>query len=106
VRRFTKFFNHMDEDVKVLLKRNLELTEANHKLLIGMRRSARWASFFRLLYWFVILGGIALSYYFIQPYINAVIGAYDNIQGSISQNEESANSGIPGIGDLLQVLKR
>jgi len=71
----------MDEDIKALLKRNLALNEENHKLLLKMRSSARWSTFFRILYWFVILGGIAASYYFISPYLSAAMGTYQEIQG-------------------------
>ncbi len=92
-----------DSELKELLLRNLKLAEENNKLLLGMRRSARWSAFFRVIYWFVILGGLAFSYYFIQPYLTAALNAYDQIQGSVDEIKRQQNS-LPNFRALIDKL--
>ncbi len=94
-----------DAEIKSLLERMLKLSEENNKMLHTMRRSARWGTFFRIVYWFVILGGLAFSYYFIQPYLTALLEAYQQIQGSISQIQEQKNS-LPDVTKLLESLRQ
>ena len=94
-----------DQELKALLQQSLKLTQENNKMLHAMRRSARWGIFFRIIYWFVILGGLAFSYYFIQPYLTAVLGAYEQIQGSLGQIQEQRNA-LPDFSKLLETLKQ
>ena len=86
----------MTPEERELLKETAELTKENNKILRSMRRSARFASFLRFIYWAIILGGAVASYYFIQPYITAVSGAY----GDMKQNIES----VKGVTSKLPSL--
>ena len=86
----------MNPEERQLLKETAELVKENHKILKSMRRSARFASFLRFIYWAVILGGAVASYYFIQPYLNAVINGYSEIQKGISD--------VKGVSDKLPDL--
>lgn len=95
----------MEEELKLLLRKNLELSEENHKILLGMRRAGRWGTFFRLIYWFVILGGLAVSYYYIQPYLSTVLGAYEQIQTNLSEIQNQKNS-LPDLSKLLENLRQ
>lgn len=90
----------MNPEEKQLLQETAELTRENNKILKSMRRGARFASFLRFIYWAVILGGAVASYYFIQPYLNAVINGYNEIQKGVS-NVKSVSDKIPSIPSWL-----
>ena len=66
-----------------MLHEALDLARDNNKILHGMRRSARWGTAFRVLYWFVILGGLAISWYYVQPYLETLLKAYTQVQSQI-----------------------
>jgi hypothetical protein len=86
----------MNPEEKQLLQETAELTKENNKILKSMRRSARLSAFLRFVYWAVILGGAVASYYFIQPYLNAVVNGYSEIQKGISD--------VKGVSDKLPDL--
>lgn len=52
-------------------------------MLRSMRRSARFSSFLGLIYWILILAAAFGTYYFIQPYLDAVIKSYISMQQNI-----------------------
>ncbi len=73
----------MDPDAKITLKRILELTEENNRMLRSARRAAWWSGFFKVIWWVVILGlPFALYYYYLQPYMNELLGTYQNVKGA------------------------
>jgi len=80
----------MTPEERELLKETAELTKENNKILHSIRRSARFSSFLRILYWIIILGSAFGTYYFIQPYIDIVVKSYNGMQ----QNVDLIKSGI------------
>jgi hypothetical protein len=62
---------HEDEihELKELVRQSIALGEENNVLLRKMRTSARWSSFFRVIYWLIIIGLSVGAFYFIQPYV-------------------------------------
>ena len=96
----------MDEnELKSLLQRNLKLSEENNKMLHSMRRSARWSTFFRLAYWIIILGGAAVAYSYVAPYLETVLQAYQDIQ-SLRGSETQQQNTSPDFSRLLEQFKR
>ncbi|MBI5138741.1 MAG: hypothetical protein HZA95_03005 [Candidatus Vogelbacteria bacterium] len=75
----------METEILELLKKNIALNEANHKLLLSIRGNARLGTFLKILYWLVILGGIGYAYLQLEPYLNTVIGAYNQIQSTVGE---------------------
>jgi hypothetical protein len=73
----------MSPEERELLTKSIKLAEENNKMLRGMRRSARVSSFFRILYWVIILGSAFGVYYYTQPYIDAIIKSYNGMQQNI-----------------------
>ena len=73
----------MTPDERELLTQSIKIAEENNKMLHSMRRSARISSFLRIVYWFIILGTAFGTYYFIQPYLDAVIKSYNNMQQNV-----------------------
>ncbi|KKP86977.1 MAG: hypothetical protein UR90_C0016G0014 [Parcubacteria group bacterium GW2011_GWC1_35_8] len=74
----------MSPEEKRLLERSVSLGEENNKMLHSMRRSARWASFFRAIYWILIIGSAVGAYYFIQPYVDQMVNVYSGAQSNLN----------------------
>ena len=72
-----------DTEHKDLLEKIMKLTEENNMLLIQMRRSARIGTFFRAVYWLIIIGLSIGAFYFVQPYINSLVGNIDQVQSQV-----------------------
>ncbi len=70
------------------------MAEDNNKILHSMRRSQRWASVARGMYWLLIIGSAVGAYYFIQPYVDQLMGVYGG-----------ASSTLNGLNDTLKNLK-
>jgi predicted MFS family arabinose efflux permease len=54
------------------------LVEENNKILRKMRRAALWGRLTHILYWAVIVGASIGTFYYIQPYVEQLQGAYEN----------------------------
>lgn len=76
----------MDFEEKELIKKTFRLAEENNKILRKMRSSMRWGRALRILYWIIIIGATVGAFYYIQPYIDQLMGVYS------------------GLGDLQNVL--
>ena len=71
----------MEPDVKELLKKNLELTKENNKLLRKARRGALLGGLFKLV-WVVIIIGVTIYAYFnfISPILDKVLNTTRTVQ--------------------------
>ena len=78
----------MDEELKNLMERNLEVSEKTLSILKKMRREVMWGRFFWLAKWAIIIGLIVFSFMKIQPYVAYWSGVAENI----SNNLESFNN--------------
>ena len=83
----------MDLDVRKL-DELLEVTRENNKILRSMRSAQRWGSFFRFVYWALILGSIFGTYYYFQPTIQKYMKTLQTSAG-ILQKFEGAAGTIP-----------
>jgi hypothetical protein len=90
----------MIPEERELLRETAELTKENNKILRAMRRSARFAMIMRIIYWAIIIGGVVVSYYAIQPFINPLIDGYKNLQSSLS-NVKDLTTKIPSLTNLF-----
>jgi hypothetical protein len=89
----------MTPEERELLTRSIKLSEENNRMLRGMRRGARFSSFMRLLYWAIIIGVAAWTYYYIQPYLDAIINGYTEMQKGIESVTSIADK-IPTMPSL------
>lgn len=89
----------MTPEEKALLNKTLELTQENNKILKSMQRSIRWQRAMSIIYWVFIVGSAIGAYYLIQPYIDAVSGAYDGVKSGFSG--KPTGGGVNEILDLL-----
>ncbi len=74
----------MQPEEKELLKKTLALEEENNDILRSMQRSMRLQRLMSFVYWIFIIGSAVGAYYLIQPYIEAITGAYGGAKDSIS----------------------
>ncbi len=73
----------MDLEEKAILKKTLELSQENNKMLHGMKRHMLFGRIFRIVYWIVLIGATIGVYYYIDPYIESAIDAYGSVKGDI-----------------------
>lgn len=69
----------MDFEEKELIKKTFRLAEENNKILRKMRSSMRWSRAFRIVYWVIIIGAAIGAFYYIQPYIDQLVGVYSGL---------------------------
>lgn len=73
----------MQPEEKEMLKKTLELSQENNKMLHSIRRSMKWGRVVKIIYWVVIIGAAIGAYYYITPYIDSAVGAYGNVKGDL-----------------------
>ena len=66
----------MEEETKKFLEDNLALNKENNRILLKLYNIQRWAQITRVIYWFVIIGISIGAFYFIQPFLSSLAGAY------------------------------
>ncbi|OHA31569.1 MAG: hypothetical protein A3B11_00790 [Candidatus Taylorbacteria bacterium RIFCSPLOWO2_01_FULL_44_26] len=70
-----------------------------------MRRYSRVSTVLRVVYWVVILGVAAGAYYFIQPYVQSMFGAYNQITGGNSTGSSQDKASSSYFQSLQELLK-
>jgi hypothetical protein len=73
----------MQPEEKEMLKKTLELSQENNKMLRSMRRSMAMGRVFKIIYWVVIVGAAIGAYYYVTPYIDSAVGAYGSVKGDV-----------------------
>jgi len=89
-----------NNELKNLVKENLELTKENNEILKKIRRGAIWGRVFRVLYWIVILGAMFGAYYILQPFMDKLIEAYNNLMGGV-ENVQNIGNSLPDFSSLF-----
>ncbi|TSC70650.1 MAG: Uncharacterized protein CEO12_230 [Parcubacteria group bacterium Gr01-1014_46] len=88
----------MTPEERELLQRSVKLAEDNNNMLRSINRSMKMARIMSVVYWVFIIGSAVGAYYLIQPYIDALVGAYGGVRGSI-------DSGVGGFSSYLDLLQ-
>lgn len=69
------------QELKELVKRQAQLNADTNKVVHSMRRSQRLHSWASIIWWLLILGLSAYSYYtYVQPYVTQLVHAYGSAQ--------------------------
>ncbi len=90
------------DEIKALLRRNLELARENNKLLKKIRRNSVIANIMRLVWWAVIIGvPVFLYYYVLEPYLIELNNTYQELQMGVT-GAQNAVFDLPLISDLLE----
>ncbi len=74
----------MDHEDKELLRRILDISQKNNKILESIKQSMFWGRIFRYVYWALIIGTAIGAYYFVEPYIDQILEAYGGFKGGIN----------------------
>lgn len=79
--------NDLDiEELKELVRRQAALNADTNKMVRSMRRSQRVQTFLTVLWWLLVLGVSAYTYYYyVQPYVEQIAGIYGSAQNFQSQ---------------------
>lgn len=73
----------MEPEEREMLKKTLELSQENNKMLHAIRRSMFIGRIVRIVYWVIIIGAAIGIYYYINPYVEGAINAYGNVKSDI-----------------------
>ena len=71
----------MSDDIKELLRKNLEISERTLQLTQKMHRGILWSRFFGFLKWAIIIGATVWGYLALQPYLEQFLGLSSQIEG-------------------------
>ncbi|KKQ82789.1 MAG: hypothetical protein UT07_C0018G0001 [Parcubacteria group bacterium GW2011_GWB1_38_8] len=70
----------MDPQEKMLLKRTLELSEENNKILRKMQRVARWATLWGFIKVAIVIVPLILGFIYLQPFFDQIAENYSGIR--------------------------
>jgi hypothetical protein len=76
-------YNMLDQNEEDLLRRTYEIEKENNTMLKTLYRSMLWGRLFRFAYWVIIISAMLGAYYYVQPYIDPVLKAYNNVSGFV-----------------------
>lgn len=65
------------------LRETRELAERNNEILQKLYRSMMWSRVMWVLYLVIIIGIAIGAFYFLEPYWDTVMEAYDSVRGQI-----------------------
>jgi hypothetical protein len=80
-----------DEEIRQLLKKNIEVSEESLGLLKKMHRAAVIGRFFSFMKWVVIIGISVGSYYLIEPYIKKLTGTLNSVTSGINEISKTSD---------------
>ena len=80
---------YMDEEIKKLLKRNIEISQETLSYVRSINRQFIWQRFFRIIKWGLIIGLLVFGFIQLQPYIDILAKNYESISKMFNQ--------LPGI---------
>ena len=74
------------DELKELVARQGKVIEETNHMIRGMRRSQRWSHVIRIVWWLVWIGAAgAAYYYYVQPYIDSILHAYQSAQHGVQE---------------------
>jgi hypothetical protein len=84
----------MEEEIKKLLEKNLELTRATYSMVKDIRSYVRWQKFWGWFKFLIIVAPTILAIIYLSPLINNVIKQYQELLGGNSTS--TVNSLLKG----------
>ena len=70
------------EEIRVELKKIMEMTKVNYALLRSINHRANLSLLFSSLRWIVVIGIAIGTYYYLQPYMQELAAMYQKVTGS------------------------
>ncbi len=94
----------MDQELRDLLEKNLQISEENNELLKKLYRSQKWSQFMSIMYWVLIIGITFGTYYYLQPYIETLLGTYTDLMSGIDTINQKSQS-LPNMNTISDFLR-
>lgn len=95
-----------DEELKVLLRENIEISRESLKILKKINRGRILSSIFSALKWTLIIGISFGAYYYIEPYLSKYIDRIINLAPGVEKVGEISNNADSEVSsDLLKKLQ-
>ena len=84
----------MDEEIKNLLKKNLEVSEESFKILKKIHRDVWWRRFFGLAKFAIVIALLIFSYLTLEPLLNNLLNTYQKVLNPTGAQNVNLNVGI------------
>lgn len=95
-----------EEDLKVLLRENIELSKESLKILKKINRGRIFSNVFSLFKWTVIIGISFGAYYYIEPFLSGYIDTLKSITSGVENVSKVSNNVNSAVSpDLLKKLQ-
>ncbi len=79
----------MDKETEKMLRETFRLTRDNNEMLHKMRGAQKRAGFFRFLKFLISVLLLAITYYYVMPYVKQVQESYESIRASVSDIQDA-----------------
>ncbi|MCX6713659.1 MAG: hypothetical protein NTV48_00960 [Candidatus Vogelbacteria bacterium] len=86
----------MDEELKQLLKENIELAKKNQEIMAKIARIQQLTIVWGVIKWTIIIGTTVGAFYLLKPMLESLMGTYTSLLGG--------NTGSGSIADLKSLL--
>ncbi len=86
----------MDDELKNLLKENIDLSKKNHEVMSKVLRYQKWAFVWAVIKWTFIIGSTIGAFYLLKPMLDSLMGSYSSLLGG--------TTGTSSIADLKSLL--
>lgn len=74
----------MNPEEKHLLERTLKLSEENNKILLKMRRTAKWAVIWGVMKIVIFVAPFVIGYFYLEPYLGSIGETFNQAQELIN----------------------
>ena len=95
-----------DEELKVLLRENIEVSKESLKILKKINRGRIWGNVFSVLKWTLIIGLSFGAYYYIEPFLSQYVDMLRGLTSGV-ENIGKIGNNINSVGssDLIKKLQ-
>ena len=93
----------MDEEIKKLAEKNLQLTEEIHAMVKKIKSYLAFQRLVSIFYLIMIIGPIIFGIIYLPPLLNSLIGQYKDILGTQSIDIDSIENLIKGASSNLKL---
>ena len=95
------------EELKALLRKNIEVSEESLKILKKMNRARVVGGVFKFVKWLVVIGISLGLYYYIEPYMIGLVDTLQSVTESLSAIRKTGEAISPSniSPDLLEKLQ-
>lgn len=93
----------MEDEIKSLLKKNIEISQENNKLLRKLWNVQRWLQISRVFYWIIIIGIAFGAFYYLKPILGNFINIYNGGVTEVNMIRDSIKN--MNVKDLQEIIK-